>query len=90
MRVRLLSCDGEGYAMPAPLSWRIARTGSVPCDEMEVTCAYDAEEDSVYRLYYDFSTPISRLLDHQILAIMPIFMQNQKTKKCTKVHAKPP
>lgn len=29
--------------MPAPLSWRIARTGSVPCDEMEVTCAYDGE-----------------------------------------------
>ena len=29
----------------------------------------DLETDSVYRLYYDFSTPISRLLDHQILAI---------------------
>ena len=29
----------------------------------------DPETDSVYRLYYDFSTPISRLLDHQILAI---------------------
>ena len=28
-----------------------------------------AEEDSVYRLYYDFSQPVSRLLDHQILAI---------------------
>ena len=27
------------------------------------------EEDSVYRLYYDFSLPISRLQDHQILAI---------------------
>ncbi len=31
--------------------------------------AEDPEKDSVYRLYYDFSTPISRLLDHQILAI---------------------
>jgi len=31
--------------------------------------ADNAEEDSVYRLYYDFSLPISRLLDHQILAI---------------------
>ena len=31
--------------------------------------AEDAEQDSVYRLYYDFSQPISRLLDHQILAI---------------------
>ena len=29
----------------------------------------DPETDSVYRLYYDFSQPISRLLDHQILAI---------------------
>ncbi len=34
------------------------------------TCkAEDGEEDGVYRLYYDFSQPISRLLDHQILAI---------------------
>ena len=28
-----------------------------------------AEEEGVYKLYYDFSQPISRLLDHQILAI---------------------
>ena len=35
-----------------------------------LTCkAEDADNDSVYRLYYDFSQPISRLLDHQILAI---------------------
>ena len=35
------------------------------------TCkaAEEAEEDGVYKLYYDFSQPISRLLDHQILAI---------------------
>ena len=34
------------------------------------TCkAEDAENDTVYRLYYDFSQPVSRLLDHQILAI---------------------
>ena len=34
------------------------------------TCkAEDAQTDTVYRLYYDFSQPISRLLDHQILAI---------------------
>ena len=31
--------------------------------------AENAENDSVYRLYYDFNTPISRLQDHQILAI---------------------
>ena len=31
--------------------------------------AENEENDSVYRLYYDFSHPISRLLDHQILAI---------------------
>ena len=31
--------------------------------------ADDPEKDSVYRLYYDFSTPVSRLMDHQILAI---------------------
>ena len=35
-----------------------------------LTCkAEDPEHDSVYRLYYDFCQPISRLLDHQILAI---------------------
>ena len=31
--------------------------------------AEDAETDTVYRLYYDFSQPIIRLLDHQILAM---------------------
>lgn len=35
-----------------------------------LTCkAENAEEDSVYRLYYDFSGPVSKLMDHQILAI---------------------
>ena len=35
-----------------------------------LTCkAEDPEADTVYRLYYDFSQPISRLMDHQILAI---------------------
>ncbi len=31
--------------------------------------AENEDEDSVYRLYYDFSGPISKLMDHQILAI---------------------
>ena len=31
--------------------------------------AVDAEADTVYKLYYDFSQSIQRLLDHQILAI---------------------
>ena len=35
-----------------------------------LTCkAGDPNTDSVYRLYYDFCIPLSRLLDHQILAI---------------------
>jgi len=35
-----------------------------------LTCkAEDEQQDSVYRLYYDFSLPICRLQDHQILAI---------------------
>ena len=35
------------------------------------TCkaADDADEDGVYKLYYDFSQPIPRMMDHQILAI---------------------
>ena len=31
--------------------------------------AEDMEADTVYKLYYDFNAPISRLQDHQILAI---------------------
>ena len=35
-----------------------------------LTCKTDdPEQDSVYRLYYDFSQPVGKLLDHQILAI---------------------
>ena len=35
-----------------------------------LTCkAVDPENDSVYRLYYDFSSPISRLQGHQVLAM---------------------
>ncbi len=41
----------------------IARRGSLQCK------AADPETDSVYKLYYDFNQPISRLMDHQILAI---------------------
>ena len=34
------------------------------------TCkAEDSGTDSVYKLYYDFSQPISRVMDHQILAM---------------------
>ena len=41
----------------------VMRRGSLNCK------ADDAEAESVYTLYYDFSQPVSRLLDHQILAI---------------------
>ena len=34
-----------------------------------VSKAADPETDSVYRLYYDFSSPISRLQGHQVLAL---------------------
>ena len=35
-----------------------------------LTCkAADPDTESVYRLYYDFSSPISKLMDHQILAM---------------------
>ena len=41
----------------------VTRKGLLQCK------AEDPETDSVYRLYYDFSQSISRILDHQILAI---------------------
>ena len=40
------------------------RRGVFTCKAVE-----DAEENGVYRLYYDFSQNIQRLLDHQILAM---------------------
>lgn len=39
------------------------RRGSLVCK------AEDSDAESVYTLYYDFNQPITRLLDHQILAI---------------------
>ena len=42
----------------------VMRRGTLIC-----TAAEDAEADGVYKLYYDFSQPISRVLDHQILAM---------------------
>lgn len=41
----------------------VMRRGSLVCK------AEDREKESVYTLYYDFTQPIFRLLDHQILAI---------------------
>ncbi len=41
----------------------VGRKGTFACK------AEDPDADSVYRLYYDFNQPISRMLDHQILAI---------------------
>ena len=37
--------------------------------EGRLTSAAAGEEDSVYRLYYEFSSPLSRMQGHQILAI---------------------
>ena len=42
----------------------VLRRGVFTCKAVD-----GAEEDGVYKLYYDFSQPISRLLDHQILAM---------------------
>ena len=41
----------------------VTRKGLLVCK------AEDPENDSVYRLYYDFSQPIAKMMDHQILAI---------------------
>ena len=41
----------------------VSRRGFLLCK------AEDPDTDSVYRLYYEFSTPVSRLQNHQILAI---------------------
>ncbi len=41
----------------------VNRRGSFVCK------AADPDTDSVYRLYYDFSMPVHKMLDHQILAV---------------------
>ena len=53
----------DDAAIRKALRQLVARKGLLLCK------AEDPEQDTVYRLYYDFSQPISRLLDHQILAI---------------------
>lgn len=50
-------------AIRGDLRETMAKRGAV------VSKAVKAEEDSVYRLYYDFHYPISRMQGHQILAI---------------------
>ena len=40
----------------------VMRRGVFTCKAAE-----DAEEDGVYQLYYDFSQPVAKVLDHQIL-----------------------
>ena len=55
-----LSDDAEIRKMLRDL---VTRKGIFTCK------ADDPDVDTVYRLYYDFSQPISRLLDHQILAM---------------------
>ena len=42
----------------------VTRRGVFTCKAVE-----EADEDGVYKLYYDFSQSISRMMDHQILAI---------------------
>ncbi len=37
--------------------------------DSDIACKATKEEDSVYRLYYDFNAPITKLQSHQILAM---------------------
>ena len=43
MNVELITYDGQIYRTPTILSWRLKRTGQVPCDDMEMTCVYDGK-----------------------------------------------
>jgi len=36
-----MTVDGGIFEMPPPLEYRLSLTGGVPCDEMEITVAYD-------------------------------------------------
>ena len=53
----------DDAAIRKSLREMIMRKGNLTCR------ADDPDTDSVYRLYYNFSAPMSRLLDHQIMAI---------------------
>ena len=52
----------DDAALRKSLRGLIERTGKVGSSAV-------AEEDSVYRLYYDFTQPVSRMQGHQVLAI---------------------
>ena len=56
----ILSDDADIRKM---LRMKMERSGVVTVQ------ADDPEKESVYRLYYDFTTPVSRIMNHQILAI---------------------
>lgn len=55
----MISDDAEIRKLLRDLIWR----------EAKLNTAAATEEDSVYRLYYNFSAPVSRLQGHQILAV---------------------
>ena len=63
--------DLVNFAREHGIEYQKDAIGNVVMRKGVFTCkaADNAEEDGVYKLYYDFSQPISRVMDHQILAI---------------------
>ena len=49
MTGRLTTAQGAVYELPTLLSWRLRRTGGVPCDSFTVQCLYSAEMPDALR-----------------------------------------
>ncbi len=43
MTIQLTACDGQVYLAPTVKEWRLRRTGSVPCDDLEAVCLFDGQ-----------------------------------------------
>ena len=55
MTGELICFDGTVYRMPNTLSWRVLRTGGVPCDAFSITCLYDGKLREVLPTAYRFA-----------------------------------
>ena len=54
MNLRLITCGGQTYLAPTVKEWRLRRTGSVPCDDLEAVCLFDGQLMDVLPGVYRF------------------------------------
>ena len=55
MTGRIFTADHHVYDLPAPLSWTVTHTASVPCDSYSITVVFDQDMAQVLRLAAGFA-----------------------------------